>query len=156
MVTLCNATGLFLAIIGLKHYHLKSEKYTYRLRAFGQSCWRRIKAAIQIFERLQTTTYIKFDLLENRSPSQITYWKNSDCVCPWGTVEYATNTDKKYCYTFRINQITFTYGERKKQRPNFYGMVGQNLPIFAAFTAILKISRPQCNVVGVRTPPESA
>ena len=45
----------------------------YRLRAFGQSSWRRIKAAIQIFEKLQTTTYINFDLLENRS--QITYWK---------------------------------------------------------------------------------
>ena len=45
----------------------------YRWRAFGQSCWRRIKAAIQIFERLQTTTYIKFDLLEIRS--QITYKK---------------------------------------------------------------------------------
>ena len=45
----------------------------YLLRAFGQSCWRRIKVAIQIFERLQTTTYIKFDLFENRS--QIAYWK---------------------------------------------------------------------------------
>ena len=40
------------------------------LSGFG---WRRIKAAIQIFERLQIKTYIKFDLLENRS--QITYLK---------------------------------------------------------------------------------
>ena len=43
----------------------------HRWRVFVQSCQRRIKAVIQIFERLQTTTYIKFDLLENRS--QIAY-----------------------------------------------------------------------------------
>ena len=69
------------------------------------------------------------------------------------TIEYATNTNKKYFYTFRINQITFTYGERKKERPNFYGMFSQNLPISAAFTAILKMKLPQCNAIGVRTPP---
>ena len=56
------------------------------------------------------------------------------------TIEYATNTYKKYFYTFRINQVIFTYGERKKERPNFYGMFSQNLPISAAFTAILKMS----------------
>ena len=54
------------------------------------------------------------------------------------TVWYATNTHKKYFYTFRINQITFTYGERKKERPNFYWMFSQNLPISSVFTAILK------------------
>ena len=70
-----------------------------------------------------------------------------------GTIEYATNTNKKYFYTFRINQITFTYGERKKERPNFYGMFSQNLPNSAAFTAILKMKLPQCNAIGVRTPP---
>ena len=69
-----------------------------------------------------------------------------------GTIEYATNTNKKYFYTFRINQITFTYGERKKERPNFYGMFSQNLPNSAAFTAILKMKLPQCNAIGVRTP----
>ena len=113
-----------------------------RLRAFSQSCWRRIRAAIQIFERLQTTMYIKFDLLENWS--QITYLR---------TIEYATNTYKKYFYTFRINQVIFTYGERKKERPNFYRMFSQNLPISAAFTAILKMKLPQCKAIGVRTPP---
>ena len=51
-------------------------------------------------------------------------------------MEYATNTHKKYFYTFRINQITFTYGERKKEQPNFYGMFSQNLSNSAAFTAI--------------------
>ena len=56
------------------------------------------------------------------------------------TIEYATNTNKKYFYTFRINQITFTYGERKKERPNFYGMFRQNLPDSAAFTAYWKWS----------------
>ena len=67
------------------------------------------------------------------------------------TIDYATNTYKKYFYTFRINQVI--YGERKKERPNFYGMFSQNLPISAAFTAILKIKLPQCNAIGVRTPP---
>ena len=68
------------------------------------------------------------------------------------TIEYAINTYKKYFYTFRINQITFTYGERKKERPNFYGMFSQNLPISATFIAILKITLPQCNTNGVRAP----
>ena len=45
---------------------------------------------------------------------------------------YATNTYKNYFYTFRINQSTFTYGERKTERPNFYGMFSQSLPISAA------------------------
>ena len=60
---------------------------------------------------------------------------------------------KKYFCTFRINKITFTYGKRKKERPNFNGMVSQNLPIFATFTAILKMKLPQCNAIGVRTTP---
>ena len=63
--------------------------------------------------------------------------------------------DKKYFYTFRINQSTFIYSERKKERPNFYGMFSQSLPISAAFTAILKMKLPQCNAIGVRTPPGS-
>ena len=72
IVTLSNVTiDLFSAIIGLKHQHLECEKHMHRWRVFVQSCQRRIKAAIQIFERLQTTTYIKFDLLQNRS--QIAY-----------------------------------------------------------------------------------
>ena len=69
------------------------------------------------------------------------------------TIEYATNTNKKYFYTFRINQITFTYGERKKERPTFYEMFSQNLPNSAAFTAIWKLKLPQCNAIGVGTPP---
>ena len=72
------------------------------------------------------------------------------------TIEYATNTYEKYFYTFRINQVTFTHGERKKERPNFYGKFSQNLPNSAAFTAILKLELPQCNVIGVRTPPACA
>ena len=69
------------------------------------------------------------------------------------TIEYATNTYKKYFYTFRINQVIFTYGERKKERPNFDRMFSQNLPISAAFIAILKMKLPQCKAIGVRTPP---
>ena len=71
------------------------------------------------------------------------------------TIEYATNTYKKYFYTFTINKIIFTNGERKKERPNFYGMFSQNLPISTAFIAILEMELPQCNVIGVRTPPGS-
>ena len=91
----------------------------------------------------------QFDLLEIRS--QITYKKTVRLSLR--TIQYATNTHKRYFYTFRINQITFTYGERKKERPNFYGMFRQNLPNSAAFTAILKMKLPQCNAIGVRTPP---
>ena len=69
------------------------------------------------------------------------------------TIEYATNTYEKYFYKFRINQITFIYGEREKERPNFYGMFRQNLPNSAALTAILKMKLPQCNAIGLRTPP---
>ena len=78
----------------------------------------------------------QFDLLEIRS--QITYKKTVRLSLR--TIQYATNTHKRYFYTFRINQITFTYGERKKERPNFYGMFRQNLPNSAAFTAYWKWS----------------
>ena len=50
--------------------------------------------------------------------------------------------------------MTFTQGERKKKRPNFYGMFSQNLPNSAAFTAILKMKLPHCNAIGVRAPPK--
>ena len=69
------------------------------------------------------------------------------------TIEYTTITYKKHFYTFRINQITFIYGERKKERSKFYGMSSQNLPISAAFTTILKMKLPQCNAIGVCIPP---
>ena len=69
------------------------------------------------------------------------------------TIQYGTNTHKRYFYTFRINQITSIYGERKKERPSFYGMFRQSLLNSAAFTAILKMKLPQCNAIGVRTPP---
>ena len=52
---------------------------------------------------------------------------------------------KNYFCKFRINQSKFTYGEKKKKRPNFYGMFSQSLPMSAAFTAILKMKLPQCN-----------
>ena len=34
------------------------------------------------------------------------------------TIAYPTDMYKKYFYAFLINQITFTYGEKKKKRPN--------------------------------------
>ena len=42
--------------------------------------------------------------------------------------------------------------KEKKERPNFYGMFSQNLPISATFIAILKITLTQCNTNGVRAP----
>ena len=60
---------------------------------------------------------------------------------------------QKYFYTFTINKIIFTNGERKKERPNFYGMFSQNVPISNAFIAILEMKLPQCNAIGVRTRP---
>ena len=60
---------------------------------------------------------------------------------------------QKYFYTFTINKIIFTNGERKKERPNFYGMFSQNVPISNAFIAILEMELPQCNAIGVRTRP---
>ena len=98
-ITLNTAIGLL----------VKCLKHVYRWRAFGQSCQVRIKAAIQIFERLQTTTHIKFDL-ENWP--QVTYWKQWLRLSS-RTIEYATNTYKKYFYKFRINQSSCTYGKKK-------------------------------------------
>ena len=65
------------------------------------------------------------------------------------TTEYATVTYKKYLYRFRINQITFTYGEMKNERPVSYGMFSQNLSISTPSTATL----PQRSAIGVRTQP---
>ena len=70
------------------------------------------------------------------------------------TIEYATNTYKKYFYTFTINKIIYANGERKKEQPNFYGMFSQNLQISTAFIAILEMELPQSNAIGVRTPPD--
>ena len=62
---------------------------------------------------------------------------------------------QKILYTFSINKIIFTNGEREKERPNFYEVFSQNLPISLAFIVILKMELPQCNAIGVRTPPVS-
>ena len=147
--------GLFSAIIGLKHQHLKCEKHIYRRRAF-ESVWS--------------------ELLKKDQSGHPNLWKAPNCdvhqIWPsrnmasnyipkkkqwlrlsFRTIEYATNTYEKYFYKFRINQITFIYGEREKERPNFYGMFRQNLRNSAALVAILKMKLPQCNVIGLRTPP---
>ena len=65
---------------------------------------------------------------------------------PW---KPQTVTYKKYLYRFRINQITFTYGEMKNERPVSYGMFSQNLSISTPSTATL----PQRSAIGVRTQP---
>ena len=155
IVTLCNATiGLFLAIIGLKHYHLKCEKHMYRWRAF-ESVWSELLKKDQSSHPnlWKAPNYDVHQIWPSWNPDSNYIQKKQWSRLSLRTIEYATNTNKKYFYTFRINQITFTYGERKKERPNFYGIFGQNLPIFAAFTAILKTKLPQSNAIGVHTPP---
>ena len=67
------------------------------------------------------------------------------------TIEYGTNTCKKYFCTFRMIQIALPYGERNKEWPNFSRMFSQNLPISAAFFAILKIKVPQYNAHRLRS-----
>ena len=148
MVTLCNATiGLFLAIIGLKHYHLKCvwERLVWAVEEGSKRPSKSLKGF-----KLPRTSNLSFSKTGLRLLTEKQWLRLS-----LGIIEYATSTYKKYFYTFRINQITFTYGERKKERPNFYGMFSQNLPISAAFSAILKTKLPQSNAIGVRTPPGS-
>ena len=63
------------------------------------------------------------------------------------------NTQNKVLKTISLKLSS--NGERKKERPNFFEMFTQNLPISLAFIVILKMELPQCNAIGVRTPPVS-
>ena len=63
------------------------------------------------------------------------------------------NTQNKVLKTISLKLSS--NGERKKKRPNFFEMFTQNLPISLAFIVILKMELPQCNAIGVRTPPVS-
>ena len=63
------------------------------------------------------------------------------------------NTQNKVLKTISL-KLSYN-GERKKKRPNFFEMFTQNLPISLAFIVILKMELPQCNAIGVRTPPVS-
>ena len=71
-----------------------------------------------IFERLQTMTFIERSKTGFKLQSKKQWLRLSLRI-----IEYATNTCKKYFYTFRINQISFNYGERKKEQHNFYRQV---------------------------------
>ena len=71
-----------------------------------------------IFERLQTMTFIERSKTGFKLQSKKQWLRLSLRI-----IEYATNTCKKYFYTFRINQISFNYGERKKEQNNFYRQV---------------------------------
>ena len=133
MVTLCNATiGLFLAIIGLKHYHLKCVKHML------ESVWERLVRAVEEGSKRPSKS-LKGSKL--RRTSNLTFSKTGLRLLTekwWlrlslGIIEYATSTYKKYFYTFGINQISFTYGKRKKERPNFYGMFSQKPADFCFF-----------------------
>ena len=91
----------------MRETHVPLESVGERLRAFDQRCWRWTKAAIRIFERLQTTTYIKFELLE----------LVSDYILKKTVVAFVLENNRirdkyaqKYFYTFTINKIIFTNG----------------------------------------------
>ena len=58
---------------------------------------------------------------------------------------------KKQIHTFRINQITFTYGEGKKERPNFT-KCSVKICRFLPLLPTLKMKPLQCNAIGVCTP----
>ena len=155
MVTLCNATiGLFSVIIGLKHQHLKCEKCMCRWRAF-ESVWSELLKKDQSGHPnlWEAPNYDVHQIWSSRKIGLKLHTKKQWLRLSLRTIEYATNTGKKYFYTFRINKIIFTNGKREKERPNFYWMFSRNLPIFTAFIAILKMELPQCNAIGVRTPP---
>ena len=151
IVTLCNATlDLFSSItlaLKMRETHVSLESVWERLvRAVEEGSKRPSKSLKG--SKLKRTSNLTL------SKTDIKLHTKKQCLrLSLRTMEYATNTYKSYFYTFKINQSTFTYGERKKERPNFYGMFGQNLPISTSFTAILKMKLPQCNAIGVRTPP---
>ena len=95
---------------------LNTSNVRERWRELRQSCWKRIKAAIEIFESLQTTTYIKFCLLENRS--QFTYQTTMIAFFlerNWTRNKYV----QKILLPFSVSKITLICGERKKKRPKF-------------------------------------
>ena len=126
----------------------------YRWRAFGSVSSELLKKDQSSHPNLwKAPNYDIHQIWPSWNPVSNYIQENSDRVCPWEPLNTLQIRTKKYFYTFRINHITFTYGERKKERPNFYGMFSQNLPNSAAFTALLKMKLPQCNAIGVRTPP---
>ena len=82
--------------------------------------------------------------------SQITYWKTVIAFV-LGNHRICDKYVRKILLHIQNKSIKFTFGERKKERPNFYGMFSQNFPISAAYAAILKMKLPQCDAIGVRT-----
>ena len=97
--------------------------------------------------------------MENRSKKQPKPQnRKSHCPPPYlnivipfvrlnGATKYATNAIGKYFNTFKISQISFTYGEGKRNSLTF-----TECSVNSACTAILKITQPQCNVIRVHTP----
>lgn len=110
-----------------------------------------MEVAIQIFEGLQTTTYIKFDLL--KSQSWVTYYKTLIAF----VLEKHWICDKcipKILLQIQ-NQSNFIHlWWKKKGTANLYRTFSQYQPISVAFTVILKITLPQCNTTGVCTLPD--
>ena len=100
-----------------------------------------------IFERLQTMTFIERSKTGFKLQSKKQWLRLSLRI-----IEYATNTCKKYFYTFRINQISCNYGERKKEQHNFYRQVKLCRFPSRSHCHIEKRTLPQCSANGVRKP----
>ena len=84
IVTLSNATmGLFSAIIGLKHWHLKCEEHMYRWRE-SESVWSELLKKDQSghINLRKASNYDVHQIRPSRKPVLGYILKNSDCVCP--------------------------------------------------------------------------
>ena len=102
---------------------------------------------ISNFERLQTMTFIERSKTGFKLQSKKQWLRLSLRI-----IEYATKTCKKYFYTFRINQISCNYGERKKEQHNFYRQVKLCRFPSRSHCHIEKRTLPQCSANGVRKP----
>ena len=147
--------GLFAPQKGLKHYHLKCTKHLYRWSAFERVWSELLKKDQSGHTNLwKASNYDLQRIWLARKPVSNYMLKYNACVCPWE--RYNTWEIRTKNISTRLEYIKlFTYSERKKKWPNFYGIFSQTPHIFTAFTAILKITLPQCNAIGVRTPPGS-
>lgn len=112
----------FAAITSLKHNHLKCIKHMY--------CWGAFRAFKSIQLAVKERWKWPFKSLKGfklQRTSNLTFSKASlelHTKKHWlhlylRSIEYVTNAYQKYFCKFRINQISFTYGERKKEQPTY-------------------------------------
>ena len=132
----------------------------YRWRAF-ESIWERLVRAVEEGRKLPSKSLKRSEL---RRTANLTFSKTGlklPTEKQWlrlslGTIEYATNTYKKYFYTFRINQITFTYGERKKNGLTFTECSVKICRFLLLSLPYWKMKLPQCNIIFSNISPASS